>query len=121
MTDWYPMVLTIDLVLGLLPGAEDVSLIGTQYKSLPRTEMRVFSDPRLGRFLYSPELDMFWRQRVVYLNQLPDMKFGLTAEEVIVPGSEAIETTIESCWVLCKRAPYGGRKKVSAFYGKSGK
>lgn len=121
MTDWYPMVLTIDLVLGLLPGVEDVSLIGTQYKSLPRTEMRVFSDPRLGRFLYSPELDMFWRQRVVYLNQLPDMKFGLSTEGKVLSGSGAIETTIESRWVLCKRTPYGARKKVRAFYGKSGK
>ena len=121
MTDWYPMVLSIELVHGLLPGVEDVSLIGTQYKSLLCTEMRFFSGQGLEGFLYSPELDMFWRQRVVYLNQLPDMKFGLSAEGKVVPGSEAIETTIESRWVLCKRAPYGARKKVRAFYGKSGK
>lgn len=121
MTDWYPMVLWTNLVFGLLPGVDDLTLMGTQYKSLPRTEMRVFSGQGLEGFLYSPERDMFWRQRVVYLNQLPDMKFGLSAEGLIVPGNEAVETTIESRWLPCKRAPYGARKKVREFYGKSGK
>lgn len=121
MTDSYPMVLRTNLVFGLLPGVDDITLIGTQYKSLPRTEMQVFSDQRIESFLYSPELDMFWRQGVVLLNQLPDMKFGLSSGDMVVPGNEAVETTIESRWVVCKRAPYGARKKVREFFGKSGK
>lgn len=43
------------------------------------------------------------------------MKFGLSADGKVVCGVDAIEITVESCYALCKKAPYGAREKVRAF------
>ncbi len=121
MTDWFVMTRQNFLSLPLMQGHEDGNAIGAAYTDLPRADLLFMSNDRLGTVIYSHELRTFWAYKTVWKKDLPSMKFGLSADGKVVCGVDAIEITVESCYALCKKAPYGARKKVRAFYGKSGK
>lgn len=121
MTEWFVMTGIVKLVIGLMAGMEDMGLIGKSYWALPRTDLLFMSNDRIGNVIYSQTLDKFWIRKSVRTSELPSMKFGLSTDGKVVSGPRAVETIIETYYTLCKRAPHGARKKVRAFYGKSGK
>lgn len=97
-------------VLGLMPGLEDMSLLGAAYDTLERTKLFCFTTDRDGVVVFSAKHNKFWLRRTSSTADLLKMPFGLDPEGNVVRGSEAVETTLEAGLVPCTKAPYGARK-----------
>ena len=122
MVHWFVMTNRDKLSTCLMQGAENDKMFGTVYNDLPKSSLLFMANDRVGAVIYSHELDLFWVNKMVSTKDLPTLKFGLSADGKVVPGTEAVQTTLESYYTLCKRAPKGARAKVNDFYGKkSGK
>lgn len=120
MIDWLALSNIAWLVIGLMPGVEEEDLVSRDYNLLPRSHLLHLTNAHGESYVYSVKLDKFWRQKAVPLKELHGLKFGLTAEGIVVSGADATEITLESRYALCSRSPYGARKKVREYYGKSG-
>lgn len=106
------------LIKGLMAGLEDNSLLQELYNTAERTDFVAMSNDRHGRILYLPEVDKFWEPKHSSRADLPNMQFGINENSgTIVSGIDATETTIESNFVLLKRAPYGARKALKEYFG----
>lgn len=108
----------VKYVLGLMPGLEDMSLLGSNYNELERTVFVHIHTPKYGRVIYSPEHNKFWLCAPVRTTDLPAMPFGLSTEGLVVKGSEAVVTTIEAGLIPCAKAHYGARKFLKEFLKK---
>ena len=102
-------------ILGLMPGLEDMSLIGSSYNEAVRVEFMTMSHPKYGCVVYHSEHDLFWTVGTSSRKNLEDMTFGLNGNQIVC-GKDASETTYESGLHLCKRAPYGARRFIKEFF-----
>lgn len=121
MVEWTVMTVWRPLNIGLFEGCEDKALLGKVYDELPGSDLYHFSNDRLGSFIYDPHTKKFWRHEIYPRSELPSKTFGVSEEGLVVSGEKAQDTTIESYYHLCKKAPYGARKRAREFFKKSGK
>ncbi len=120
VTSYPGSVREVKYVLGLLPGLEDYSLVGYVYNIVVAQKSIAFvvmTHPNYGTILHSPEHDMFWQAGMSSRANLKNMPFGTVSESgLIVPGTQADETTLEAGFALLNRAPYGARKRLKEFF-----
>lgn len=121
MVEWTVSTIWRPLYIGLFEGCEDLGIIGSVYGELPSSDLYHFSNDRLGSYIYDPHTKKFWRHKIYPRSELHSKTFGVSREGLVVSGEHAHDTTIESYYHRCERAPYGARKRVREFFGKSGK
>ena len=119
--EWAVMTVWRPLNIGLFEGCEDLGIMGSVYDKLPGSDLYHFSNDRLGSYIYDPHTRKFWRHKIYPRSELHSKAFGVSREGLVVSGEHAYDTTIESYYHLCERAPYGARKRVREFFGRSGK